>query len=89
MATFPVGSNSKPSKVAGAIDSFIRNGEEVRLSYIGAGAALVVGVTLAIAKGYLAKSNKGILERPRFENVEVKGERRTTIVIALDVYDLN
>jgi len=84
----PVGANTNPASLAGAITRFIKEDQSVSLSCIGAGSNFSAGKALSIAKLYLSKERKGIIDRPRFEYVEANGDRRSAVIHELETYPL-
>lgn len=78
-----VSSKTDPSTLAGAIASLIREGEQVELQSIGAGALNQAVKAVAIARGYLVPSGIDICFSPSFTVVNINGEEKTAIKITI------
>lgn len=85
MEVLKVSSKTDVNKLAGAITGEIREGKEVELQAIGAGALNQAIKGIAITKGFLAPTGKKILCDPSFEAITIEGEERTAIKIKIIV----
>lgn len=83
--TFKVGSRTDVSKLAGAIANCIREGKELELQSIGAGALNQAVKAVAIAKGYLAPAGIKIMPDPAFEDLDIDGTVMTAIKMEVRV----
>lgn len=80
MNVLKVSSNSKPSSVAGAIVSVLKEGNtKAELKCVGAGAVNQAVKAVAIARGYVSPLGKELYVIPCFDNIEVDDEERTAI----------
>lgn len=79
-----VGSKSNCSSVAGAISQQLREGEQVDLQIVGAGALNQAIKGIIIAKGHLAPLGFDIVCRLSFVDVQIEGKEKTGIRIALE-----
>jgi stage V sporulation protein S len=79
-----VSSNSKPNSVAGAIAGMIRTDSRVQVQTIGAGALNQAVKGIAIARGFIAPTGQELVCVPFFKDIEVNGEVKTAIVLAIE-----
>ena len=80
-----VRSNSKPGGVAGCIAGCAREGKPVQLHSIGASALNQGTKAVIIARGWLVPCGIDIkIVNPRFKDVVVEGDERTSIVCDLE-----
>lgn len=84
--TIRVSAQSRSSAVAGAIAGVVREHRHADVQAIGAGAVNQAIKAIAIARSYLQLDGLNIVCIPAFVEVEVNGEERTGIKIAVDVY---
>ena len=78
-----VSSNSNPKAVAGAIAGTIREGKDVNISVIGAGAVNQAMKSVAIANGFLAPNGISLTIVPGFETGDIEGKQRTMMSLSL------
>ena len=78
-----VSSKSSPNSVAGAVAGVVRECGVVELQVVGAGALNQAIKALAIARGYVADSGMDLVCVPTFADIEIDGERRTAIRLAV------
>ncbi|MGB4412128.1 MAG: stage V sporulation protein S [Atribacterales bacterium] len=78
-----VSSESQPKAVAGAIAGAIREGKDVVVSAIGAGATNQAIKSIAIANGFLAPNGIRLAVIPGFDTSEIDGKQRTLIKLDL------
>lgn len=76
---FKISAASHTSSVAGAIAKSIRDGHDVTLQAIGAGAVNQAVKSIAVARGYLAGDGLDIVNAPSFIDIDVEGNERTAI----------
>lgn len=74
-----VSSKSSSASVAGAIAGMIKDGTEVELQAVGAGAANQAVKAIAIARGFLSPVGIEIACIPNFADIVIDGEYRTAI----------
>lgn len=79
MKSLKVSAETDPGGLAGAIASTLRNGEEVELLSVGAGALNQAVKAVVLAKGFLSKEGRDIAMEPDFLLVEIEGKERTAI----------
>ncbi len=79
-----VSSSSKPNSVAGAIAGMIRDNKRVQIQVIGAGALNQAIKGVAIARGFIAPTGQDLFCIPFFRDIEINGEVRTAIVLAIE-----
>ena len=82
-----VSSKSSPASVAGAIAGMVKDGVPVNMQCVGAGNQAIKAV--AIARGFLIPTGVDISCAPTFSDVEIGGESRTAIRIAVYVHRIN
>jgi stage V sporulation protein S len=85
METLKVGSSSNPHSVAGAVAAIIRDGREVEIQAIGAGAVNQGIKAIAIARGYLAPNGFDICCVPAFSDIEIEGAQRTAVKLMIKI----
>lgn len=78
-----VSSNSQPNAVAGAIAGSVREGNDVVVSVIGAGAMNQAMKSIAIANGFLAPNGIRLAVIPGFDTSEIEGKQRTLMKLSL------
>lgn len=84
-----VSSKSSPASVAGAIAGMVKDGVPVNMQCVGAGAVNQAIKAVAIARGFLIPTGVDISCAPTFSDVEIGGESRTAIRIAVYVHRIN
>lgn len=83
MEILKVSTKSNPVSVAGAMAAIIKNDGQVSLLAIGAGAVNQAVKAVAIAKGYLAPQGIDIYCSPGFTDINIGGESKTGIRLAI------
>lgn len=78
-----VGSKTNCSSAAGAISQQLREGSDVEVQVIGAGALNQAVKAIIIAKGHLAPLGFDLVCRMSFVNLEIEGNERTGIRISV------
>src|SRR5712692_2495142 len=78
-----VSSRSNPNSVAGAMAGVIRQSGAVEVQVVGAGALNQAVKAIAIARGYVAPSNIDLICVPTFADIEIDGESRTALRLAV------
>lgn len=78
-----VASDSNPPDVAGAIVGVVKEEGEAELQSIGAPAVNQAIKAVAIARDYVEASEYNLVAVPAFRDVEINGEKRTAIRIAV------
>ena len=81
MKTLKVSGKSNPASVAGAIAGFIRDGHDVELQGIGAGAINQSVKAVAIARGYVAPQGMDLSCIPAFIDIDIDGVTKTGMKI--------
>jgi stage V sporulation protein S len=81
--TLKVSSKSNPNSVAGAMAGAVRERGSVDVQVIGAGALNQAIKAVAIARGFLASSDIDLVCVPSFADIEIDGEGRTAIRLAV------
>lgn len=81
-----VSSKSSPSSVAGAIAGLVKDEVPVNIQCVGAGAVNQAIKAIAIARGFLIPTGVDISCAPTFSDIEISGESRTAIRIAIYVH---
>ena len=84
MEVLKVSSRSNPNSVAGAMAGVIRQDGAVEVQVVGAGALNQAIKALAIARGYVAASGVDLVCVPTFADIDIDGERRTAIRLAIE-----
>ena len=82
-ATIKVSSQSRSTLVAGAIAGIMRQEEYTEMQAIGASAVNQAVKAIAIARGYLEQDNIDLAAIPSFTEVEIDGNERTAMHIAI------
>jgi stage V sporulation protein S len=83
--TIKVSAKSRSTAVAGAIAGVIREHKRADVQAIGAGAVNQAVKAIAIAHGYLQQDGLDIVCIPTFVEVDVSGEERTAVKLAVEV----
>ncbi len=83
--TIKVSAKSRSTAVAGAIAGVIREHKRADVQAIGAGAVNQAIKAIAIAHGYLQQDGLDIVCIPTFVEVDVSGEERTAVKLAVEV----
>lgn len=81
-----VSSKSSPASVAGAIAGMVKDGVPVNIQSVGAGAVNQAVKAVAIARGFLIPTGVDISCAPTFADININGESRTAIRIAVYVH---
>ena len=79
-----VAAQSRSTAVAGAIAGVVREHGRAEIQAIGAGAVNQAIKAAAIARGFLALDGLDIVCIPFFADVEIGGQERTAIRIAIE-----
>jgi stage V sporulation protein S len=79
-----VSSKSNPNAVAGALAGVLRQAGMVEVQVVGAGALNQAIKAIAIARGFVAPSNIDLVCIPTFADIEIDGESRTAIRLAVE-----
>jgi stage V sporulation protein S len=79
-----VAATSRSTAVAGAIAGVIREQGRAEIQAIGAGAVNQAIKAAAIARGFLALDGLDVVCIPTFADVEIGGQERTAIRIAIE-----
>ena len=79
-----VSSKSNPNSVAGALAGVLRQSGAVEVQVVGAGALNQAVKAIAIARGFVAPSNIDLVCIPTFADIEIDGQSRTAIRLAID-----
>jgi stage V sporulation protein S len=79
-----VSSKSNPNSVAGALAGVLRQYGAVEVQVVGAGALNQAIKAIAIARGFVAPSNIDLVCVPTFADIEIDGEGRTAIRLAVE-----
>lgn len=79
-----VSSKSNPNSVAGALAGVLRQSGAVEVQVVGAGALNQAVKAIAIARGFVAPSNIDLVCIPTFADIEIDGEGRTAIRLAIE-----
>ena len=80
-----VARTTEVKSLAGAISNIIKQGHEVRLQAVGAGAVNQTVKAIATAGTYLMPYGMEIAAQPAFAIVELGGEEKTAITIKVRV----
>lgn len=83
-----VSSKSSPASVAGAIAGLVKDGAAVNLQAVGAGAVNQAVKAVAIARGFLIPVGFDISIAPTFSDIQIDGDSRTAIRLAVYVHRL-
>ncbi len=84
MEVLKVSSKSNPNAVAGALAGVLRQAGAVEVQVVGAGALNQAIKAIAIARGFVAPSNIDLVCIPTFADIEIDGEGRTAIRLAVE-----
>lgn len=76
---FKIKSSTDVNKLAGAIAGAVREGAEVELQTIGAGAVNQAVKATIVAKSFLATGGIDIVLSPTFLDLKIDGAKRTVI----------
>ena len=87
MEMMKVSSNSKPSKVAGALTSLLRECSKVRIQVIGAASLNQAMKAIAIARGYVASSGQEIYCIPSFYDLTIDGQVITSLRLNIELHE--
>ncbi len=87
MEQLKVSTRSNPNSVAGAMAGVIRTHGAVEVQVVGAGALNQAIKAVAIARGYVASLGIDLVCIPHFVDIEIDGERRTAIRLAVEDRD--
>lgn len=79
-----VSAKSNPNAVAGALAAVLRERESAELQAVGAGAINQAIKAIAIARGYLRPGHIDLACVPSFIEVEIGGNERTGISLAVE-----
>ena len=79
-----VSSKSNPNSVAGALAGVLRQAGAVEVQVVGAGALNQAVKAIAIARGFVAPSNIDLVCIPTFADIEIDGQSRTAIRLAVE-----
>ncbi len=79
-----VSSKSSPNSVAGALAGVLRQSGAVEVQVVGAGALNQAVKAIAIARGFVAPSNIDLVCIPTFADIEIDGQSRTAIRLAVE-----
>jgi len=74
-----VKNDSEVKKVAGAIAEMVREGKDVELQVIGAGAVNQAVKALIVARGFVSTNGFDLSAVPAFVELEIDGETRTGV----------
>lgn len=88
MDCLKVSSKSSPASVAGAIAGMVKDGVPVNMQAVGAGAVNQAVKAIAIARGFLIPSGIDVSCAPSFSDIDIDGQTRTAIRIAVYVHRL-
>ena len=83
-----VSSKSSPASVAGAIAGMVKDGVAVNIQSVGAGALNQAIKAVAIARGFLIPLGLDISCAPTFADIEINGDMRTAIRLAVYVHKI-
>ena len=89
MEFLKVSSKSSPASVAGTIAGMVKDNVPVNLQCVGAGAVNQSIKAIAIARGFLIPTGVDISCAPTFSDIEIGGENRTAIKIAVYVHRIS
>jgi stage V sporulation protein S len=84
MDVIKVAAKSRSTSVAGAIAGVIRESGRAEVQAIGAGAVNQALKAVAIARGYLELDGIDVVCIPSFVEVEIEGQERTAIKLAVE-----
>ncbi|MGI6046122.1 MAG: stage V sporulation protein S [Eggerthellaceae bacterium] len=81
-----VSSKSSPASVAGAIAGLVKDGVNVEMQAVGAGAVNQAVKAIAISRGFLSPIGIEIVCIPSFSDIIIDGEYRTAIRFNLEAH---
>ena len=84
MEVIKVAAKSRSTAVAGAIAGVVRESGRADVQAIGAGAVNQALKAVAIARGYLALDGIDVVCVPSFVEVEIDGQERTALRLAVE-----
>jgi stage V sporulation protein S len=84
MDVLKVSSKSNPNSCAGALAGVIRHEGTAELQVVGAGALNQAIKAVAIARGFLVSSGLDLVCVPTFADIEIDGQSRTAIRLAVE-----
>lgn len=84
MDTVKVSARSVPKAVAGAIAAIIREGKNVEVQAVGAGAVNQAVKAIAIACVYMKEEDIEIVAVPSFSEIDINGEERTAMCFLVE-----
>jgi stage V sporulation protein S len=84
MEQLKVSTKSNPNLVAGAMAGVVREHGSVEVQVVGAGALNQAMKAVAIARGFVLDSGIDLVCVPSFADIEIDGERRTAIRLAIE-----
>ena len=87
MALLKVSSRSNPNAVAGAFAGVVREQGRVDVQVVGAGAMNQAVKAIAIARAMLATQGIDLVCAPAFAEIEIDGQPRTAMQIAVERRD--
>ncbi|MGN0301710.1 MAG: stage V sporulation protein S [Anaerotardibacter sp.] len=79
MGCLKVSSKSSPASVAGAIAGMMKDGLNVEIQSVGAGAVNQAVKAIAISRGFLSPVGIEVVCTPSFADIVIDGEYRTAI----------
>lgn len=79
-----VSSKSSPASVAGAIAGMVKDGVDVEMQAVGAGAVNQAVKAIAISRGFLSPVGIEISCVPSFADIVIDGEYRTAIRFSIE-----
>lgn len=85
MEMIRVSSSSKPSKVAGALTSLLRENQSVQIQVIGAAALNQAMKAIAIARGYIAPGGYEIYCVPSFYDLMIDEQVVTSLRLNVEM----
>jgi stage V sporulation protein S len=81
---FKVSTTSRAPALAGAIAKSVRDGHQVVLQAIGAGAVNQAMKSIAVARGYLAREGLDLVTAPSFVDLTIEGRECTALRLFVD-----
>lgn len=87
MEMMKVSSNSKPSKVAGALTSLLREHSQVQIQVIGAASLNQAMKAIAISRGYVAASGMEIYCVPSFYDLMIDDQVITSLRLNIEMHE--
>ena len=85
MEMIRVSSSSKPSKVAGALTSLLREHKSVQIQVIGAASLNQAMKAIAIARGYIAPGGYEIYCIPSFYDLTIDDQVITYLILNVEM----